>query len=70
MDVISSLPNHVIQERTPKDRDVIRECTEIKRVVQANLLNVLITAVMRELVFVHLTVVVSCVFSRKRRFTG
>lgn len=33
MDVISSLPHHVIQEMTPKG-NMIRECTEIKRVVR------------------------------------
>ena len=33
MDVIRSLPYHVIQEMTPKG-NMIRECTEIKRVVR------------------------------------
>ena len=33
MDLISSSPNHVIREMTPK-RNVIRECTEIEPVIR------------------------------------
>ena len=33
MDLISSLPNHITREMTPKG-NVIRECTEIQQVIR------------------------------------